>query len=77
MSLAAKIINRTKKAKDNWKTINFTQGWEKESQGSQIGNYVLFLLPPSGDRSHVIERSMNRRSGEEERKQDFINLDES
>ena len=31
----------------------------------------------TGDRSHVIERSMNRRTGEEERKQDFINLDES
>lgn len=29
------------------------------------------------DRSHVIERSVNRRSGEEERKQDFINIDES
>jgi len=34
-------------------------------------------LPPTDDRSHVIERSLNRRSGEEERKQDFINLDES
>ena len=31
----------------------------------------------TGDRSHVIERSVNSRSGEEERKQDFINLDES
>jgi len=30
-----------------------------------------------GDRAHVIERSLNSRSGEEERKQDFINLDES
>ena len=33
-------------------------------------------LPPTDNRSHMIERSMNRRSGEEERKQDFINLDE-
>lgn len=48
-------------------------------------NYVthkvvtMFTYPihPIDDRSHVIERSMNRRSGEEERKQDFINLDES
>ena len=48
-------------------------------------NYVthkvvtMFTYPvhPTDDRSHVIERSMNRRSGEEERKQDFINLDES
>ena len=38
----------------------------------------LFISPSStDDRSHVIERSMNRRTGAEERKQDFINLDES
>ena len=38
---------------------------------------VYISLSFTGDRSHVIERSMNRRTGEEERKQDFINLDES
>ena len=30
-----------------------------------------------GDRSHVIERSLNRRTGDEDRQQNFINLDES
>lgn len=39
--------------------------------------FILSLHLPTDDRSHVIERSVNRRSGEEERKQDFINLDES
>ena len=38
---------------------------------------VYISVSFTGDRSHVIERSMNRRTGEEERKQDFINLDES
>ena len=38
---------------------------------------VYISLSFTGDRSHVIEQSMNRRTGEEERKQDFINLDES
>ena len=31
----------------------------------------------SGDRSHVIERRYNARSGEREENQEFINLDES
>ena len=38
---------------------------------------VYISVSFTGDRSHVIEQSMNRRTGEEERKQDFINLDES
>ena len=38
---------------------------------------VFISVSFTGDRSHVIEQSMNRRTGEEERKQDFINLDES
>ena len=37
----------------------------------------LSSVRPTDDRSHVIERSLNRRTGQEERKQDFINLDES
>ena len=37
----------------------------------------LSLLCPTDERSHVIEQSLNRRTGQEERKQDFINLDES
>lgn len=45
-----------------------------DPQSSTFGN---LSRPPTDDRSHIIERSMNRRSGEEERKQDFINLDES
>lgn len=43
----------------------------------KVVTIFCFSLPPTDDRSHVIEQSMNRRSGEEERKQDFINLDES
>ena len=39
--------------------------------------YSVSLLHPTDDRSHVIERSLNKRTGQEERKQDFINLDES
>lgn len=30
-----------------------------------------------GDRSHVVARSRNRRTGDREERQDFINLDES
>ena len=38
-------------------------------------NHFSYLF--TGDRSHVIERSLNRRTGDEDRKQNFINLDES
>ena len=42
---------------------------------------VILVYPaaPSSadDRSHMIERSVNKRTGEEERKQDFVNIDES
>ena len=38
-------------------------------------NHFSYLS--TGDRSHVIERSLNRRTGDEDRKQNFINLDES
>lgn len=30
-----------------------------------------------GDRAHIVERSRNRRTGDREERQDFINLDES
>lgn len=43
----------------------------------KVATMFTYPIHPTDDRSHVIERSMNRRSGEEERKQDFINLDES
>ena len=38
-------------------------------------NHFSYLS--TGDRSHVIERSLNRRTGDEDRQQNFINLDES
>lgn len=50
---------------------------KKHRQAHKVVTKLYSSLPPTDDRSHVIERSMNRRSGEEERKQDFINLDES
>ena len=36
---------------------------------------VLFSIP--GDRSHVQERLRNSRTGEEEQRQEFMNMDES
>lgn len=30
-----------------------------------------------GDRAHIMERSRNRRTGDREERQDFINLEES
>lgn len=42
----------------------------------QTNYLIVSSLLPTDDRSHVIERSMNRRTGDEERKQDFINIDE-
>ncbi|XP_020909896.1 myeloid leukemia factor 1 [Exaiptasia diaphana] len=43
---------------------------------SESGVHRMAVGHHIGDRGHVIERSMNKRTGEEERKQDFINLDE-
>ena len=54
-----------------------TMDERKNHKVHKVVAMFYFSLPSTDDRSHVIERSMNRRSGEEERKQDFINLDES
>ncbi|EDO35131.1 predicted protein [Nematostella vectensis] len=39
--------------------------------------YYLQSIYDPGDRGRVVERSLNRRTNEEERKQDFINMDEN
>ncbi|XP_068753390.1 myeloid leukemia factor 1-like isoform X1 [Montipora capricornis] len=44
---------------------------------SESGLHRMAIGHHLGERSHVIERSVNSKSGDEERKQDFINLDES
>lgn len=63
------------------KSTKRAPGGVKETQhavrDSESGLHRMAIGHHLGDRSHVIERSMNRRTGEEERKQDFINLDEN
>ncbi|XP_067049135.1 myeloid leukemia factor 1-like [Acropora muricata] len=63
------------------KSTKKAPGGVKETQhslrDSESGLHRMAIGHHLGDRAHVIERSLNSRSGDEERKQDFINLDES
>lgn len=44
---------------------------------SESGLERLAIGHHIGDRAHIMERSRNRRTGDREDRQDFINLDES
>lgn len=44
---------------------------------SESGVERLAIGHHIGDRGHIMERSRNRRTGDREERQDFINLDES
>lgn len=44
---------------------------------SESGLERLSIGHHIGDRGHVMERSRNRRTGDREERQDFINLEES
>ncbi len=44
---------------------------------SESGLERLAIGHHIGDRAHIMERSRNRRTGDREERQDFINLDES
>ena len=44
---------------------------------SESGLERLAIGHHIGDRGHIMERSRNRRTGDREERQDFINLDES
>ncbi|RMX53053.1 hypothetical protein pdam_00014589 [Pocillopora damicornis] len=63
------------------KSTKRAPGGVKETQhtlrDSESGLHRMAIGHHLGDRSHVIERSLNRRTGDEDRKQNFINLDES
>ncbi|KAK3730116.1 hypothetical protein QZH41_013741, partial [Actinostola sp. cb2023] len=50
-------------------TKNAVKDSDTGLQRMAVGHHI-------GDRGHVVERSLNRRTGEEQRKQDFINMDE-
>lgn len=43
---------------------------------SESGLERLAIGHHIGDRAHIMERSRNRRTGDREERQDFINLDE-
>lgn len=44
---------------------------------SESGLESLAIGHHIGSRAHIVERSQNRRTGDREERQDFINLDES
>lgn len=44
---------------------------------SESGLERLAIGHHIGERAHIMERSRNRRTGDREERQDFINLDES
>lgn len=69
-----KVFHATKSTKRAPGGVKETQQTVRDSES---GLHRMAIGHHLGDRSHVIERSVNRRTGEEDRKQNFINLDES
>lgn len=63
-----------------WSHFNFSSQIRETRQSlrdSESGLESLAIGHHIGTRAHIVERSQNRRTGDREERQDFINLDES
>lgn len=63
-----------------WSPFNFSSQIRETRQSlrdSESGLESLAIGHHIGSRAHIVERSQNRRTGDREERQDFINLDES
>lgn len=63
-----------------WSRFHFSSQIRETRQSlrdSESGLESLAIGHHIGARAHVVERSQNRRTGDREERQDFINLDES
>lgn len=63
-----------------WSRFDFSSQIRETRQSlrdSESGLERLAIGHHIGARAHIVERSQNRRTGDREERQDFINLDES
>ncbi|KAM8825853.1 myeloid leukemia factor 2 isoform 2-T2 [Synchiropus picturatus] len=71
---APKVYQQTSSTRTGPGGIRETRQSERDSESGlerlAIGHHI-------GERAHIMERSRNRRTGDREERQDFINLDES